>query len=183
MDGWVGAWTGGRAAVHVGDVADFNAQFFAPGMDAAQRLRRLRQAHHYACLAVCYSPEPALLVLPGEVAPEWTDWLARELAWGPVEVHGGVAPDRTMAEALAARPALAPGSPTPAVRWSVGAGTPPRARGPSWPPYAATSPRPPPTGCSPPSPPGTRGSPSRSRSARTAAAGPPAGSPPAPSGA
>ncbi|MFF4921430.1 hypothetical protein ACWDD9_16630 [Kitasatospora sp. NPDC001119] len=107
MDGWVGAWTGGRAAVHVGDVADFNAQFFAPGMDPAQRLRRLRHAHHYACLAACYSPEPALLVLPAEVAPEWTDWLARELAWGPVEVHGGVAPDRTVAEALADRPALA----------------------------------------------------------------------------
>ncbi|MEV7769999.1 hypothetical protein [Kitasatospora sp. NPDC086791] len=107
MDGWVGAWTGGRAAVHVGDVADFNAQFFGSGMAAAQRLRRLRQAHHYACLAVGYSPEPALLVLPAEVAPEWTDWLARELAWGPVEVHSGVAPDRTLAEALAARPALA----------------------------------------------------------------------------
>ncbi|MFB7128460.1 hypothetical protein [Kitasatospora sp. NPDC056273] len=107
MDGWVGAWTGGRAAVHVGDVADFNAQFFAPGMDPAQRLRRLRHAHHYACLAACYSPEPALLVLPAEVAPEWTDWLARELAWGPVEVHSGVAPDRTVAEALADRPALA----------------------------------------------------------------------------
>ncbi|MEU9047134.1 MULTISPECIES: hypothetical protein [unclassified Kitasatospora] len=120
MDGWVGAWTGGRAAVHVGDVADFNAQFFAPGMDAAQRLRRLRQAHHYACLAVCYSPEPALLVLPAEVAPEWTDWLARELAWGPVEVHSGVAPDRTVAEALAARPALAAriaDSGRPVVRW------------------------------------------------------------------
>ncbi|MFF2614631.1 hypothetical protein [Kitasatospora sp. NPDC058046] len=107
MDGWVGAWTGGRAAVHVGDVADFNAQFLAPGMDPAQRLRRLRHAHHYACLAACYSPEPALLVLPAEVAPEWTDWLARELVWGPVEVHSGVAPDRTVAEALADRPALA----------------------------------------------------------------------------
>ncbi|MEV8325611.1 hypothetical protein [Kitasatospora sp. NPDC056731] len=107
MDGWVGAWTGGRAAVHVGNVADFNEQFFAPGMDAAQRARRLRQAHHYACLATCYSPEPALLVLPAEVGPEWTDWLARELEWGPVEVHGGVAPERTVARALAERPALA----------------------------------------------------------------------------
>ncbi|MFD7828998.1 hypothetical protein [Kitasatospora sp. NPDC059803] len=87
MDGWVGAWTGGRAAVHVGNVADFNEQFFAPGMDAAQRARRLRQAHHYACLATCYSPEPALLVLPAEVGPEWTDWLARELEWGPVRGH------------------------------------------------------------------------------------------------
>ncbi|MFE3876580.1 hypothetical protein ACFXPX_19580 [Kitasatospora sp. NPDC059146] len=107
MDGWVGAWTGGRAAVHLGNVADFNAQFFAPGMDAAQRARRLRQAHHYACLAVGYSPEPAVLVLPAEVDRVWTDWLGRELGWGPVEVHTGVAGDRTLAEALAARPALA----------------------------------------------------------------------------
>ena len=84
MDGWVGAWTGGRAAVHLGNVADFNAQFFAPGTDAEQRARRLRQAHHYACLAVGYSP---VLVLPAEVDREWTDWLARELEWGPVEVH------------------------------------------------------------------------------------------------
>ncbi|MEU6973498.1 hypothetical protein AB0A71_38425 [Kitasatospora aureofaciens] len=107
MDGWVGAWTGGRAAVHLGNVADFNAQFFAPGTDAEQRARRLRQAHHYACLAVGYSPEPAVLVLPAEVDREWTDWLARELEWGPVEVHSGVADGRTLAEALAARPALA----------------------------------------------------------------------------
>ncbi|MEU9076393.1 hypothetical protein [Kitasatospora sp. NPDC048538] len=106
MDAWVGAWTGGRAAVHVGNVADFNEQFFAPGMDGAQRARRLRQAHHYACLAACYSPEPALLVLPAEVAPEWTDWLARELEWGPVEVHRGVSPGSTVARALAGRPAL-----------------------------------------------------------------------------
>ncbi|MGW3044641.1 hypothetical protein ACWC9T_32410 [Kitasatospora sp. NPDC001159] len=120
MDGWVGAWTGGRAAVHIGNVADFNAQFFAPGMDATQRVRRLRQAHHYACLAACYSPEPALLVLPAELDREWTDWLARELDWGPVEVHSGMAGGRTVAEALADRPALAAriaGSGRPVVRW------------------------------------------------------------------
>ncbi|MFF2145977.1 hypothetical protein [Kitasatospora sp. NPDC058190] len=120
MDGWVGAWTGGRAAVHIGNVADFNAQFFVPGMDAAQRARRLRQAHHYACLAACYSPEPALLVLPAEVDREWIDRLARELAWGPVELHSGVAVGRTVAEALADRPALAAriaDSGHPVVRW------------------------------------------------------------------
>ncbi|MFJ6623463.1 hypothetical protein ACIQOW_38590 [Kitasatospora sp. NPDC091335] len=120
MDDWVGAWTGGRAAVHVGDVADFDAQFLPPGTGPAQRSRRLRQAHHYACLAACYSPEPALLVLPAELGPEWTDWLAGELAWGPVELHAGLAPDRPLSEALAARPALAAGiadSGRPVVRW------------------------------------------------------------------
>ncbi|MER7757636.1 hypothetical protein [Kitasatospora sp. NPDC097643] len=120
MDGWVGAWTGGRAAVHVGNVADFNEQFFDERMDPAQRARRRRAAHGYACLATCYSPEPALLVLPAEVGGEWTDWLARELEWGPVEVHGGLAPDRTVARALAERPALAQriaGLGRPVVHW------------------------------------------------------------------
>ncbi|MGV9264275.1 hypothetical protein ACWDRR_06370 [Kitasatospora sp. NPDC003701] len=107
MDGWLGAWTGGRRAVHLGNVADFNEQFFAPGMDAAQRARRLRQAHHYAGMASCYSPEPALVVLPGEVEPAWIDWLARELEWGPVELYSGIAPQETLARALAGRPALA----------------------------------------------------------------------------
>lgn len=107
MDGWLGAWTGGRRAVHLGNVADFNEQFFAPGVDAAQRARRLRQAHHYAGMASCYSPEPALVVLPGEVERAWIDWLARELEWGPVELYSGIAPQETLARALAGRPALA----------------------------------------------------------------------------
>ncbi|WP_406208764.1 hypothetical protein OH807_37470 [Kitasatospora sp. NBC_01560] len=120
MDGWVGAWTGGRRAVHLGNVADFNEQFFAAGTDAAQRARRLRQAHHYAGMATCYSPEPALLVLPAEVDRAWIDWLTRELDWGPVELHSGIAPAETLAQALAARPALtariADGS-APVVAW------------------------------------------------------------------
>ncbi|MFI6850272.1 hypothetical protein OG535_03765 [Kitasatospora sp. NBC_00085] len=107
MDGWVGAWTGGRRAVHLGNVADFNEQFFAAGMDEEQRARRLRQAHHYAGMATCYSPEPALVILPAEVEAAWIDWLAGELAWGPVELYSGVAPGETLARALAARPALA----------------------------------------------------------------------------
>ncbi|MGW2543799.1 hypothetical protein ACWC5I_23705, partial [Kitasatospora sp. NPDC001574] len=103
MDGWVGAWTGGRRAVHVGNVADFNAQFLDERTDQAQRERRLRQAHHYAGMATCYSPEPAALVLPAEVERDWIDWLARELAWGPVDLHSGVAPGETVARALERR--------------------------------------------------------------------------------
>ncbi|MEU6237701.1 hypothetical protein [Kitasatospora sp. NPDC047058] len=120
MDGWVKAWTGGLRAVHLGNVADFNDQFLAAGTDAAQRARRLRQAHHYAGMAACYSPEPAVLVLPREVDRAWIDWLARELAWGQVELYSGIAPDGTLAEALAARPALAAriaAGPEPVVAW------------------------------------------------------------------
>ncbi|WP_157531779.1 MULTISPECIES: hypothetical protein [unclassified Kitasatospora] len=98
--GWQSGWTGGQRAVHLGDVADFNAQFGRPGSGA------LRQAHHYSCLAAFYTPDPAVLVLPLQVEPEWTDWLAGELGWGPVEVHSGIAPDTGLAEALAARPGL-----------------------------------------------------------------------------
>lgn len=98
--GWQDAWTGGQRAVHLGNVADFNAQFGPPAPEA------LRQAHHYSCLAAFYTPHPAVLVLPHQVEPEWTDWLARELAWQSVELHSGVATGTGLAEALAARPAL-----------------------------------------------------------------------------
>ncbi|BFV55207.1 hypothetical protein KCMC57_up03110 [Kitasatospora sp. CMC57] len=98
--GWQDGWTGGRRAVQLGDVADFNAQFGRPGPGA------LRQAHHYSCLAAFYTPDPAVLVLPLQVEPEWTEWLARVLRWDPVEVYSGIAPDTGLAEALAARPGL-----------------------------------------------------------------------------
>ncbi|MEV6207944.1 hypothetical protein [Kitasatospora sp. NPDC051914] len=99
---WEEAWTdGGRRAVHIGDVADFNAQFI-PQTPAARR-----QAHHYSCLAAFYTPHPAALLLPGEPDAEWTAWLARELAWDPVELHTGLADEHTTVRgALAARPAL-----------------------------------------------------------------------------
>ncbi|MER6365610.1 hypothetical protein [Kitasatospora sp. NPDC001527] len=124
MDGWVGAWTGGRRAVHIGNVADFNEQFLPEDErrqpDADRRARRLRQAHHYAGLAVAYGPDPAALVLPAEVDRAWIDLLARELDWGPVESHTGIAPGTTVAEALAARPALAArlaAGPGPVLHW------------------------------------------------------------------
>ncbi|MFD9129508.1 hypothetical protein [Kitasatospora sp. NPDC059571] len=98
---WREAWTGSGRAVHIGDVADFNAQFI-PQSAAARR-----QAHHYSCLAAFYSPHPAALLLPDQPEDDWIRWLAEELAWDPVEVHGGLAgPDSTVGAALAARPAL-----------------------------------------------------------------------------
>ncbi|WP_354638403.1 hypothetical protein [Kitasatospora camelliae] len=99
-DDWLQAWTGGRRAVHIGDVADFNARFLAQSPGARE------QGHHYSCLAAFYSPHPAALLLPHQVEEGWIRWLERELAWDPVELHSGLAVDRGMAEALAARPAL-----------------------------------------------------------------------------
>ncbi|KJK55805.1 hypothetical protein [Saccharothrix sp. ST-888] len=98
---WQDAWTGGRRAVHLGNVADFNAQFLPQGPE----LRRL--GHHYSCLAAFYTPHPALLVLPHQAEEGWLRRLAEVLAWEPVEVHSGIADEHsTLAEGLAARPAL-----------------------------------------------------------------------------
>ncbi|MDH6125811.1 hypothetical protein [Kitasatospora sp. GP82] len=98
---WQDAWTGGRRAVHLGNVADFNAQF----LPQTRELRR--QGHHYSCLAAFYTPEPGLLVLPQHVEEGWLRLLGEVLAWDSVEVHCGIATDHsTVAEGLAARPAL-----------------------------------------------------------------------------
>ncbi|WP_223837530.1 GNAT family N-acetyltransferase [Streptomyces venezuelae] len=83
---WVAAWTGGRPAVHVGNVAEFNAQFRDSSLDPVQSA-----AHHYACLAAFYSPLPAALVLPRPAPPGWLELLARRLDWPAVELYDGVA--------------------------------------------------------------------------------------------
>ncbi|MEU9131679.1 hypothetical protein AB0D08_26810 [Kitasatospora sp. NPDC048540] len=98
---WAEAWTGGRRAVHIGNVADFNAQFVPASDDST------RHGHHYSCLAAFYSPHPAVLVLPHQVEPEWVRRLDRILDWSEVEVHSGLAEDgRLIGPALAARPEL-----------------------------------------------------------------------------
>ncbi|WP_371502020.1 hypothetical protein OG871_33755 [Kitasatospora sp. NBC_00374] len=97
---WTEAWTAGDRAVHIGDVADFNAQFLPQSAESR------RQGHHYSCLAAFYSPHPAVLVLPHQVEEAWVRLLERELGWSAVELHSGLAGDGLMAPALAARPAL-----------------------------------------------------------------------------
>ncbi|MFG2292144.1 GNAT family N-acetyltransferase [Streptomyces sp. NPDC048603] len=102
--GWVAAWTGGHRAVHLGNVAEFNAQFRDPSLDASQYA-----AHHYASLAALYTPHPAALVLPLPVPPGWLELLSRELAWDGVELYEGLADEAGpgLSGAVAARPALA----------------------------------------------------------------------------
>ncbi|MFD9568626.1 GNAT family N-acetyltransferase [Streptomyces sp. NPDC059982] len=104
LAGWARAWTGGAPAVHVGNVAEFNAQFADASLD-----RAYRTAHDYACLAAFYSPRPAALVLPRPVPPGWIRLVGRQLDWGPgVEVYDGLAEHAPgLSEAVLARPALA----------------------------------------------------------------------------
>jgi GNAT superfamily N-acetyltransferase len=78
---WVAAWTGGGPAVHVGNVAEFNAQFGRP----------FTAPDHYSCLAVFGSPRPAIVVLPEKVDESWIEGLSAVLDWGDVEVHSGIA--------------------------------------------------------------------------------------------
>ncbi|WP_328302803.1 GNAT family N-acetyltransferase [Streptomyces sp. NBC_00435] len=100
---WARAWTGGAAAVHVGNVAEYNAQFADASLDPEQRA-----AHHYACLAAFYSPLPAALVLPREVPAGWIALVGRQLGWPTgVEVYDGLAADGPgLSDAVRARPAL-----------------------------------------------------------------------------
>ncbi|MFI1452860.1 GNAT family N-acetyltransferase [Streptomyces roseus] len=121
---WAQAWTGGGPAVHVGNVAEYNAQFGDASLDSGQRAAR-----HYACLAAFYSPSPGALVLPGAVPPGWIRRLARLLEWEGVEVYDGLAqggsglpPDAGLSDAVRARPALAGrlgGAGLPLVPWGL----------------------------------------------------------------
>ncbi|WP_073908180.1 GNAT family N-acetyltransferase [Streptomyces sp. CB00455] len=100
---WARAWTGGRRGVHVGNVAEFNAQFADASLGRDQRA-----AHHYACLAAFYSPYPAALVLPRTVSRHWTGLVCRQLGWAGVEVFDGLAEAGPgLSEAVRERPALA----------------------------------------------------------------------------
>ncbi|MEU7730151.1 GNAT family N-acetyltransferase [Streptomyces sp. NPDC040724] len=116
LAGWARAWTGGGRAVHVGNVAEFNAQFADASLDPEQSA-----AHHYACLAAFYSPDPAALVLPRPVPKGWTELVCRQLGWSGVEVYDGLAEgDPGLCEAVRARPALAAlltGAGLPLVPW------------------------------------------------------------------
>ncbi|MFI1283672.1 GNAT family N-acetyltransferase [Streptomyces sp. NPDC020858] len=113
---WARAWTGGERAVHVGNVAEFNAQFADASLDREQTA-----AHHYACLAAFYSPYPAALVLPRPVPKGWTELVCRRLGWTGVEVYDGLVEQGPgLSGAVRDRPALAAlltGAGLPLVPW------------------------------------------------------------------
>ncbi|MFD8010824.1 GNAT family N-acetyltransferase [Streptomyces sp. NPDC058955] len=101
---WARAWTGGARAVHLGNVADFHAQFG----DGAVDRERQAAAGHYACLAAFSSPAPAVLVLPRVVPRGWIELVGHQLGWPEVEVYDGLAAPggSGLVDALRGRPAL-----------------------------------------------------------------------------
>ncbi|MFE6844952.1 GNAT family N-acetyltransferase [Streptomyces sp. NPDC057686] len=110
---WARAWTGGGPAVHLGNVAEYNAQFADASLDREQRA-----AHHYACLAAFYSPWPRALVLPPAVPRGWIERVCHVLEWEGLggeglegeglEVYDGLVDGGCdLSDAVRARPALA----------------------------------------------------------------------------
>lgn len=100
---WAREWTGGARAVHLGNVAEFNAQF----MDEDRDGDRHAPAHHYACLAAFYTPAPAALVLPSVVPSGWVERVGRRLEWEGVEVYDGLVERGVgLLDAVRDRPAL-----------------------------------------------------------------------------
>lgn len=118
LSDWAREWTGGGRAVHLGNVAEFNAQFADATLDREQR-----PAHHYACLAAFYSPYPAALVLPRAVPRGWTELVCRQLGWTGVEVYDGLVERGTgLLDSVGDRPALAArltGAGLPLVPWGL----------------------------------------------------------------
>ncbi|MGW0704580.1 GNAT family N-acetyltransferase [Streptomyces sp. NPDC002643] len=99
-DHWTHIWTGGRRAIHLGNVAEFQSQFGPASPEAA----------HYSCLAAFVSPHPAVLILPRAVPPDWIDLVGATLNWDPVEVYDGLTapgPGDDLTRAVLSRPALA----------------------------------------------------------------------------
>ncbi|QFU91099.1 hypothetical protein [Amycolatopsis sp. YIM 10] len=99
-DPWEAAWTGGRRAVHVGNVAEYNARFADLDADS------VRGGHSYADLAMFYSPHPEVVVLPGPLDSSWVELQRRALRWDPIEVHSGVTGGPDLTGAVLDRPGL-----------------------------------------------------------------------------
>nr|WP_063779402.1 GNAT family N-acetyltransferase [Kibdelosporangium sp. MJ126-NF4]CEL22614.1 putative acetyltransferase [Kibdelosporangium sp. MJ126-NF4]CTQ89756.1 putative acetyltransferase [Kibdelosporangium sp. MJ126-NF4] len=93
---WSVAWSAGAPTVHVGNVAEFNGQFTSG----------VRGPDHYSCLAAFCGQRPAIIVLPQQVDDWWGRDVGAVLGWGDVEVHGGIAGDGRVSEAILNRPDL-----------------------------------------------------------------------------
>jgi hypothetical protein len=93
-------------AIHVGNVADFNEQFFARTFSPDHRASWRRESDHYACLAAFYSPTPAAVLLPLEPDPVWLEDISAALEWDKPIFETGLFGHPSLTDSIEARPGL-----------------------------------------------------------------------------
>jgi hypothetical protein len=93
-------WSKVGPATHIGNVSEYNSQFFDSRFLAEHRVGWQREGDHYASLALFYSPNPSLVLLPVTVHLEWLDWICEKMRWSDVEVVGGLNSDPSICNAI-----------------------------------------------------------------------------------
>lgn len=96
--------------VHIGNVAEYNEQFFPVGFRADHRDSWAREGDLYADLALFYSADPGPVFLPLRFDPAWLELQRRHLDWPHLDVHWAISEQRSVCRVLskpgAARSAL-----------------------------------------------------------------------------
>ncbi len=76
-------------SVNIGNVAEYNEQFFDDSFSSEHRESWRRESNHYACLASLYTPHPAVVVLPFSTDLRWIEIQEKYLEWDRVKVLSG----------------------------------------------------------------------------------------------
>jgi hypothetical protein len=69
------------AAIHVGNVVEFNEQFFDGKVSEGHLQVLRRESNNYACLAPFYSSNPLMVVLPIKMDRDWCEFQRNKLHW------------------------------------------------------------------------------------------------------
>jgi hypothetical protein len=93
--------------IHIGNVAEFNKQFFAPEFSPEHFISWARESNHYACLACFYSANPTLIFLPFRLDQRWIDLLRERLSWThAVQIFDGLDAGPSLSTVILERPEL-----------------------------------------------------------------------------
>ncbi|MGW1061831.1 hypothetical protein [Micromonospora rubida] len=82
-----------RASVNLGNVAEFNRQFFPADFRPDHLGTWELEGHHYACLAPFYSSDPGIVVMPLTPRPEWVELQLAVMRWPHLDLRTGVRDD------------------------------------------------------------------------------------------
>jgi len=78
-----------RPTVNIGNVAEFNEQFFDAAFSTDHIESWRSESNHYACLATLYSAEPSAVVVPLPTSTEWIDLQRHRFEWDRFPIHSG----------------------------------------------------------------------------------------------